>query len=135
MSDLRGLSDATLTPEQVRQLSPASWAYLGDAVYELYVRRFYLMPPKRSQLYHRQVVNQVRAESQARHLDALASHLTPAELEIVRLGRNATFRRPKRIDAETYQKATSLEALLGYLYLTDHPRLEELLGYLDLEID
>jgi ribonuclease-3 family protein len=124
-----------MTPQQARQLSASSWAYLGDAVYELHVRRFYLMPPKRSRLYHRQVVGQVRAESQARHLDALESHLTPAELEIVRLGRNATLRHPKRVDAETYQKATSLEALLGYLYLTDYSRLEELLGYLDLETD
>ncbi|WP_413162481.1 Mini-ribonuclease 3 [Capilliphycus salinus ALCB114379] len=121
--------------EQVQQLSPASWAYLGDAVYELYIRHFYLIPPKRSQLYHQLVVSQVRAESQARHLRSLEPHLSAAELEVVRRGRNAAVRGPKRIDPQTYQLATSLETLVGYLYLTDPERLSQLLGKLDLETE
>jgi ribonuclease-3 family protein len=119
--------------EQVQQLSPASWAYLGDAVYELYIRNFYLRPPKRSQLYHQLVVSQVRAESQARHLRSLEPYLSAAELEVVRRGRNATIRCPKRINPQTYQLATSLETLVGYLYLTDPERLSQLLAKLDLE--
>lgn len=123
----------SLSSEQVQRISPASWAYLGDAVYELYVRNFYLIPPKRSQLYHQLVVAQVRAESQARHLRSLEPHLTSAELEIVKRGRNATCRCPKRLDPAIYQQATSLETLVGYLYLTDQKRLQELFEYLDLE--
>ena len=119
--------------EQVQQLSPASWAYLGDAVYELYIRNFYLRPPKRSQLYHQLVVSQVRAESQARHLRSLEPYLSAAELEVVRRGRNATIRCPKRINPQTYQLSTSLETLVGYLYLTDPERLSQLLAKLDLE--
>ncbi len=122
-----------LKPEQVQQLSPASWAYLGDAVYELYIRCLYLMPPKRTQLYHQRVVAQVRAESQARHLQFLEPYLSTAEAEIVRRGRNATSGCPKRLDPKTYQEATSLEALVGYLYLTDPQRLSQLLAQLDLE--
>lgn len=123
----------SLSSEQVQRISPASWAYLGDAVYELYIRSFYLIPPKRSQLYHQLVVAQVRAESQARHLRSLEPHLTSAELEIIKRGRNATCRCPKRLDPAIYQQATSLEALVGYLYLTDQQRLQELFEYLDLE--
>ncbi len=122
-----------IKPEQVKQLSPASWAYLGDAVYELYIRKFYLTPPKRSQLYHQLVVSQVRAETQARHLRSLEPYLTTVELEVVRRGRNASPRGPKRIDPKIYQSATSLETLVGYLYLTDPDRLSELLAQLDLE--
>jgi ribonuclease-3 family protein len=121
----------TLTPEQLQQLSPASWAYLGDAVYELYVRQAYLLPPKRLQSYHQSVVAQVRAETQASQLQVLEPFLTPNELEIIRRGRNATCRFPKRLDPQIYQQATSLETLVGYLYLTNPERLSELMAYLN----
>lgn len=117
---------------QIQQLSPGALAYLGDAVYELYIRRHYLFPPKRSRIYHSQVVAQVRAESQAHHLRSLEPHLTPAEQEIVRRGRNATSGHPKRVAPEIYQQATGLETLIGYLYLTDLQRLIQLLEKLDL---
>ena len=117
---------------QVRQISPAALAYLGDAIYELYMRSRYLLPPKRIQLYHNQVVAQVRAEAQAQQLQSLQLHLTEAEQAILKQGRNAAGR-TKRADPEIYQQATSLETLLGYLYLTDPQRLAELLSQIPLE--
>lgn len=122
-----------LSLSQVQQISPAALAYLGDAIYELYVRMLYLLPQQRSKTYHRMVVAQVRAETQALHLRSLTPHLRETELEIVRRGRNAATGRPKRVDPEIYQQATSLETLIGYLYLTDYQRLTELLQILDLE--
>lgn len=119
--------------DQLRQLSPAALAYVGDAVYELYVRTCYLIPPKRLQAYHNSVVAQVRAESQARHLQSLQPYLTDAELDVLRRGRNAVSRCPKRLDPTIYQQATSLETLFGYLYLTDPQRLAHLLSQLQLE--
>ncbi|RCJ15265.1 ribonuclease III [Nostoc sp. ATCC 43529] len=118
---------------QVQQISPSALAYLGDAIYELYVRMFYLLPLQRTETYHRLVVAQVRAETQALHLRSLTPHLRDTELEIVRRGRNAATGRPKRLDPEIYQQATSLETLIGYLYLTDYQRLTELLEILHLE--
>jgi ribonuclease-3 family protein len=126
------LKPVMVSPEEVNRISPASWAYVGDAVYELYVRSFYLTPPKRSRTYHQLVVGEVRAESQARHLKTLEPYLTDEELEILRRGRNAAFGKPKRLSAEIYQQGTSLETLIGYLYLTDFPRLTELLELLKL---
>jgi ribonuclease-3 family protein len=122
-----------LTPAQIKQLSPSALAYLGDAIYELYVRIFYLWPQQRSEAYHRSVVEQVKAETQALHLRSLTPYLRSHELEIVRRGRNAATGRPKRLNPEIYQQATSLEALVGYLYLTDYQRLTELLQKLHLE--
>ena len=122
-----------VTTAQLRQISPTALAYLGDAVYELYVRNLYLLPPKRTQTYHRLVVAQVRAETQAHHLQSLIPHLNNIELEIVRRGRNATTKGPRRVDPEIYQQATSLETLMGYLYLTDSQRLAQLLQQLKLE--
>ncbi|MEH2248748.1 Mini-ribonuclease 3 [Nostoc sp.] len=118
---------------QVQQISPNALAYLGDAIYELYVRIFYLLPLQRSGIYHRLVVGQVRAETQALHLRSLIPHLRDTELEIVRRGRNAATGRPKRLNPEIYQQATSLETLIGYLYLTDYQRLTELLQILHIE--
>ncbi len=122
-----------VTMAQLQQISPAALAYLGDAVYELYVRSYYLHPPKRSQTYHRLVVAQVRAETQALHLLSLTPHLDNAELEIVRRGRNAATGHPKRVEPEIYQQATSLETLMGYLYLSNPQRLTQLLQELKLE--
>lgn len=118
---------------QLQRISPTALAYLGDAVYELYVRTFYLIPQKQPKAYHHLVVTQVRAETQAKLLRSLWEYLTTTELEIVRKGRNAATGRPKRLDPQTYQQATSLETLIGYLYLTDIQRLNELLNKLNLE--
>ena len=122
-----------ISEAQIQQLSPTALAYLGDAVYELFVRTYYLHPPKRSQSYHRLVVDQVRAETQALHLRSLSPHLNHTELEIVRRGRNAASGRPKRVQPAVYQQATSLETLMGYLYLTDPQRLNQLLAQLELK--
>lgn len=118
---------------KIQQVSPASLAYLGDAVYELYIRSCYLLPPRRISDYHNQVVAQVRAEAQANHLRSLKPHLTASELEILRRGRNAVTGSPRRLDPEIYQQASSLETLMGYLYLTDPQRLIQLLAYLELD--
>ncbi len=73
-------------------------------------------------------MNNVRAESQAQIIHLLIPHLTPPELEVVRKGRNSASGKPKRVKLSVYQQATGLEALLGYLYLTDPQRLEQVLS-------
>lgn len=127
------LSAAADSNSKIQQVSPASLAYLGDAVYELYIRTCYLLPPKRLCDYHHQVVAQVRAESQASHLRSLEPYLTEPELEILRRGRNAATGSSRRLDPKLYQQATSLETLMGYLYLTDPQRLTQLLAHLKLD--
>jgi len=127
-------SSSPEAPAQLQRLSPAALAYVGDAVYELCIRMYYLLPPKQLQTYHEQVVAQVRAESQAQHLQSLRPHLTDAELEIVKRGRNAASRRSRRVDPEIYQQATSLETLFGYLYITDPQRLTQLLAHIQQEL-
>ncbi len=123
------------SPEQVHQIPTAALAYLGDAVYELYVRSHYIWPPKKSHHYHQAVVAQVRAEQQAVHLQFLLPHLSREELDLLRRGRNIANQRPRRLSPEVYQQATGLETLIGYLYLTDSQRLVELLALLNFEHD
>ena len=122
-----------LPKAEVRKLSPAALAYLGDSVYELFVRLQYLSPPTRLQAYHKNVVSQVRAEAQAAHIQRLQDILTDAEQAILRQGRNAATGHPKRLSPSIYQSATGLEALIGYLYLTDQYRLLSILAHLETQ--
>ncbi|MEO0458236.1 MAG: ribonuclease III domain-containing protein [Cyanobacteria bacterium P01_A01_bin.114] len=125
-------SRAASTTLQVKSLSPIALAYVGDAVYELYIRTQLLWPPQRPQAYHNAVVGQVRAEQQAAYLGQLQPFLSELEQDMVRRGRNAAPKRQRRVNADLYQQATSFETLIGYLYLTDQPRLFELLGQLGI---
>ena len=73
----------------------------------------------------------MRAEAQAVLVEPLRPYLHPPEQEILKRGHNANSTVPQRLDPETYRKATALEALLGYLYLSDPGRLEQVLAFLD----
>ena len=125
--------DTGYSEAELRSLSPVALAYIGDAVFELYVRSRLLFPTKRIRDYHQQVVAQVKAEQQSEHIERLMAHLTPEELDLLRRGRNATTGRSRRADAKVYQKATGFEALVGFLYLSDRARLRSLLALLAID--
>jgi len=127
MSNSLDCLTTAVSPADLQRLSPLVLAHIGDAVFELSMRTFSMLPPQRLQTYHHQVVQRVRAETQAQYLAWLQPQLTEAEREIVRRGRNAASRGPKRLNPAIYQDATALETLLGYLYFADTERLETLL--------
>jgi ribonuclease III family protein len=133
-SNCQQLTDEFLKVDKLplELLSPVALAYIGDAVYELYIRSKLLVPPKKIADYHTQVVTQVRAETQAAYLQQLEPYLTDEEKEIIRRGRNAVTNKPRRLSPKTYQQASSLETLIGYLYLTDCDRLQSLLNKLTI---
>lgn len=110
--------------------SPLVLAYVGDAVFELYVRTLLVSKGNApvSKL-HRQSICFVRAKSQSDTVHKLLESLTQEEQDIVRRGRNAKSGTiPKNADVTDYKYATGFETLLGYLYLKeDYARLLELL--------
>lgn len=112
---------------------PLLLAYVGDAVYELYIRRkLVLKEVLPIQQTHRKAVRLSRAAGQDRVLRTIEPVLTPDEAEIVRRGRNTKSRVPKSADMAEYRRATGLEALLGWLYLNgDHGRISELLDMIE----
>ncbi len=115
-------------------LGPLQLAWLGDAVWELHQRLRRCRTPARSHDLHGQVVAAVRADAQARALERLDGLLSQAERDLVRRGRNRAGRGPRHGDPAAYGLATGFEALLGWLFLHDPPRLVELLDHLE-EID
>ena len=116
--------------DEVKMLNPLVWAYVGDSVYELYVR-IHLTNTSNAKPHklHMESIKYVKAKSQADILEKIESNLTEEELDIVRRGRNTENHHvAKNADPADYTKATSFEALLGYLYLTKQDeRLDEIL--------
>lgn len=115
---------------RVEQVPVLTLAYIGDAVFELYVRRWLLQTGcLQVRELHQRTVALVRAGGQAQLLARLAGRLTPEEEEWIRRGRNAKATIPRTAEAEEYRLSTGLEALLGYLYLTGREdRVQELLA-------
>lgn len=112
--------------------APLALAYLGDAFYELYVRRFLLdAGVVKVKDLHRTAVELVRASAQVELLRWLESQLDEQELEWVRRGRNADSGRcPKSTDVVTYRLATGFECLLGYWSLARPERITCIHPYL-----
>ncbi|MFS8740704.1 ribonuclease III domain-containing protein [Synechococcus sp. WC10meta] len=121
-----------LPSTEIRRLSPAALAYLGDAIYELHVRRQQLFPPDRLERYHQRVVRRVCGSAQAKLLLALLPYLSPEEQAIVCWGRNGCGRPPRHLPLADYQNASGLETILGYLYLTNPDRLRSILALTDV---
>lgn len=116
--------------EDVLQMSPLVWAYMGDAVYEKYVREYVINQGLcKNGLLHKKSIKYVSAKSQAEILKNLEDELTQDELDIVRRGRNSNpHSHAKNADIIDYKYATGFEALVGYLYLTEqNERLDEIL--------
>lgn len=116
--------------ERPELLPPLTLAYVGDAVYELYVRQHLLVSGKiRVKGLHEAAVSYVRAGAQAAVLREFLPNLTEVEQEVVRRGRNAKGQNPRRCDPAEYAMATAFEALMGYLHLAgQQERLAQLLA-------
>ena len=96
-------------------------AYLGDTIYEYYVRNF-LINNKISNVndLQKNAVNYVSAVNQAKFLEKLIeeNYFDEDELSIIKRARNHKGgKHPKNCDVITYKHATALEALIGYLKL------------------
>ena len=115
---------------EINTMSPLVWAYVGDSVYELYVR-MHLVNHSNAKPHklHIESIKYVKAKAQAEILQDIESMLTEKEKEIVKRGRNAeNHHLPKNATVQDYMYSTGFEALIGYLYLTKQDeRLEEIL--------
>jgi len=110
-------------------------AYLGDAVYEVYVREHLIKNGiAKVEDLQKEAVKYVSAKSQCKILSYLIDNdlLTEMELDMVKRGRN--YKRtshPKNTDIITYKMSSGFEAMIGYLYINnDKYRLEEIMDYI-----
>lgn len=113
--------------KEPKQLNPLVLAYIGDAVYETFVRQYVISQPnQRPHHLHRSSTRYVSAKAQARALEACMPLLTDEETDMVKRGRNAkSGTSPKNTDILVYRHSTAFECLLGYLFYEGrHERLE-----------
>ena len=106
-------------------------AWLGDAVWELHQRLRYVHIPLKSKELHLSVVNEVKAQAQAKSLSEIEHLLNSFEIDLIRRARNKAKRFPKSTEPEIYSKATGFETLIGWLFLKDPKRLSKFFEYLD----
>ena len=104
-------------------------AWLGDALYDLYVRERLVARGGKVRALHREAIALVCAHAQSEALGRISDRLTEAESDVVRRARNCDQHPPKNADAGEYHHATALEALIGWLYVTGKlDRMNELLA-------
>jgi ribonuclease III family protein len=122
-----------ISPIDVMCLNPLTLAYIGDAVYEIFIRTVMIAsePNKNVHQLHLMSTDYVKAHSQSDAAHKISSVLSEEELTIVKRGRNSKSGYvPKNADVVEYRTATGFEALIGYLYLSGNTkRLKEVLNY------
>ena len=121
--------------QEINQLSPLTWAYVGDCIFELYIRTKLINETKlKPHELHIKAINYVKAKSQAEMLKRIHDILTEEEQDIVRRGRNAeNHHLPKNANIQEYMYSTAFEALIGYLYLCK--KYERMKKLLDITIE
>lgn len=129
------MDSGKLSLSDVKMLNPLVLAYVGDSVYDTFVRTL-LVSGGHGQVakLHKMSVEFVKAKAQADILGKINQLLTPEEQDIVRRGRNTkSTTMPKNADVFDYRYATGFEALIGFLYLTG--QIERLMEIIRLVID
>jgi len=136
MKEIEGIIERKRSIEEVKLMKPLVWAYIGDCIYEIFIRMKLVnstnLDPHR---LHIETIRHVKAKAQAETLEKIQAEivkkleLTEEEKDIVRRGRNAeAHHQPKNADLADYKHATAFEALIGYLYLSKQDeRLKEIL--------
>lgn len=122
MNDSKNAYDISLEAmgeNRIRELPILNLAYIGDTVYDLYIRGYIVKNNMgKVESLHALASGIVNARSQAEAAKLLECCFSERECEIYRTGRNAKSIPPKNMSREDYSLATGLEAVIGYLYLT-----------------
>ena len=121
-------TDKSVNPNE---LSPLNLAFIGDCIYEILVRESLVLSANRPvNDLHKESVKYVSAKAQTKAFEKIEALLSEDELAVFKRGRNAKVgHNPKSASTQEYHIATGVEALFGYLYLTDNmPRIKELFG-------
>ena len=114
----------------IKEVSSNSFSFIGDAVYTLAVRKHFVLNKYQASKSLQKMCNQFNsAKGQTEVFNRLAQNnfFSEEELEVFKRGRNHISHIPKNGDKYTYETASGLEAIVGYLYLTNEKRLNQLL--------
>lgn len=111
-----------------------NYAYIGDAVWELFVRGKTIKLTDNARKLHKLTTDKVKASYQAELLHFLEPELTEEEHEIARRGRNLSIPVARRQNQSEYRQATAFETLIGWWYLHDCGRLKYVFSRIEKEL-
>ena len=115
-------------------LNSLALAYLGDAIYELYVREYLIKNNiVKVNILQKEAIKYVSALNQAKYLQKMLDNnfFKEEEIDIIKRARNHKSHSSKSTDIITYKYATALEAIIGYLYLENNTkRIDEIMNYI-----
>ena len=116
----------------MEEMGLKNYAYIGDAVWELEIRSKTITMTNNPRNLHKITTEKVKAGFQADCLHKLENILTPEEVEIARRGRNLPIPVGRKQIQTEYRQATAFETLIGWWYLHDKERLQEIYNILNI---
>lgn len=129
-AEIKTLKSGGLLPPG--QYSALTLAYIGDCVYELYVRTHLIKGANHNvNKLHKTATQYVCCRAQAEFYYKIENLLTEEEQAVFRRGRNTKSHVPKNSEMKDYRIATGIEALIGHLYISgEYQRIKELMQHL-----
>lgn len=115
----------------MQEINLRNYAYLGDAVWELYIRGKTILKTNNAHNLHEITIQFVNTDFQSNLLQFLKPILTKEELELTRRARNLPIPVSRRSIQTKYRQATAFEALIGWLYKNNQNRYYELLSKIE----
>lgn len=110
----------------MEEMNLKNYAYLGDAVWELFVREKTIFQTQNAEKLHKITTEKVKAKAQHDLLMQIQDELSEDELELMRRSRNLPVPIARKSNQSEYRMATAFEALIGWWYLNDKERLDEI---------
>ena len=107
-------------------LALKNYAHIGDAVWEVFVREYTILKTSNTKTLHKITTDRVNASFQKEMLDLITPYLTEEEAEMARRARNLSIPVGRKNIQSTYRPATAFEVLIGFWYLHDKERLENI---------
>ena len=119
----------------MEEMNLRNYAYLGDAVWELFIREKTIRKTNNAKKLHQITTNLVKTHTQSELLHFLEPNLTEEELDLVRRARNLPIPVGRRNIQAEYRQATAFETLIGWWKEHYSSRLDEMLGLLNSQIE
>ena len=110
----------------IKDIPIRSYAHVGDAVYEVFIREKTILCTAKADKLHKLTISLVNAQFQADLLEKIEDFVNEDEKEILRRARNLQVTTARRTNHTIHRLSTAFEALIGYLYLHNKERLDEL---------
>ncbi len=115
----------------MEEMNLRNYAYLGDALWELHIRKKTIKMTNNAQKLHKITTEKVKGQFQAFLLNEIENILTEEEKEILKRGRNLPIPVGRRSNQAEYRQATAFETLIGWWFQNNIDRYNYIISYID----